>query len=80
MFYFSKEKFKQEAPSYLKRILTEAHLQKMEGVEAEKEIVELRNGETSTYFSVNYELEGESFSDYPIDEKYLISNQQITLF
>lgn len=80
MFYFSKEKFKQEAPIYLKRILTESHLEKMDGAEAKKEIVELRNGKTSTYFSVNYELGGESFSAYPIDEKYLISNQQITLF
>lgn len=80
MFYFSKEKFKQEAPIYLKRILTESHLEKMDGVEAKKEVVELRNGKIDTFYSVSYNLEGESFSAYPIDEKYLISNQQITLF
>lgn len=78
--YFDKELFKQHASLHLKKILNESHLVKMDGVIAKKEELKLRNGKIDTFYSVDYELEGESYSAYPIDEKYLTSNKQETLF
>lgn len=78
--YFSKEKFRKYASMHLKKILNDNHLEQMDGVEAEKEVIELRSGKLDTFYSIDYNLHGESFSAYPIDEKFLVRNKQETLF